>query len=392
MSTKAGRKAQKDGAAQARRKAEQKSGGNAYYPSPAPLPPSPSNPYPSTPVRTNGMIYNQTFGRRRGMRSYSNESGLDAASIKYINAVCNPFGTDEKGVDHIDKNSGVTVPTGERTHTIPMTIYRTCTLVCADGYHYLINPCVATSDKAISIDEVHAVDSVALSPTAGTVLLDGTSDANWFASTLVSNVRIVAFGLKCNPISPPDVTGGMLKGTSGDSTSVYTTLRSAYSTFAATTDTMDPQTYSAGEGITVRYDPTGSDNVLSANNNFAAPAPISIGSFRYVPRIEILSPTAGTTFKVDLVAYLECMPADRSNCPLGQSPAAVSNDFQKVIRLLSNRQLLPVVAHGHSFKDFISGVGKFFKGVGSAALKTLQDPAKLAQIASLAKMITGFVV
>jgi len=234
------------------------------------------------------------------------------------------------------------------------------------------------------------------SPTAYSMVIDGSADAAWFASTLTTKMRVVAMGLKVNTASSVDNTAGTLQATTGDSTALFNVYHSSYNSFATMTDTNDPQEFSCAEGITVRYDPLLSADSYSLHDGtttqFYAPAAIASSSFNDMPRIEVRSPSAATVLRVDMVMYLECIPTDRSNCPLNDGYAPVSNDWPMVQRLLASRIAMPLVAHGHSFQDFLDGVGRFFKGVGQTIWKGLNNPDLMHTIGSVAKLIGGVVL
>jgi len=337
--------------------------------------------------RTTGTMRNSS----RGLRAFKgNGLKLDSSSIQYLNTVTNPFGTDEKGVDHVVRNAGTRIPAPQALQTYTYTVYRHATLSCAAGYHYIISASKPTTDHGIEIDEIHATTMAAGSPTAYSVLLDGATDNAWYGSSILNKCRIVGMGLKVNTASSDDDTSGTLRATVGDATNMYASLQSTYTSFSNLTDSNDPQEFTCKEGITVRYDPVFSNdssvNYDTASTAFFSPATLAVGSWTDMPRVEVCGTSATTVLRVDIVMYLECIPTDKSNCPLSNGFGPVSSDWPMVQRLLSMRDMCPLVAHGHSFQDFLNSIGGFFKGIGKGIYNTVTNPKTMETISSIAKL------
>jgi hypothetical protein len=336
-------------------------------------------------------------GRYFGLRSAEFGSAfnyLDLTSKRYINAVVNPFGTDQFGIDHIDRNSGVRVPTLSQCPTYTMTFYRkgVFTTHLVDSTHAVFCITKPTTDKGICIDAIWDNTAVA-APTNYTRLLDGSSDAVWFAGTLAKYYRIVSCGIKVNPLSALDVTTGHLAGTAGDDTPPCSTVTSgapsAYNGWSGISDSNQPQSFSAAQGCTARYDPTASTAVTTNSLNreaFSTVANYTTTSYNDMPRVELAGSHA-STFLVEVVCYLEIIPTDRSNCPLSLGYSPSSNDWHSVGRILSNKELNPTVSHGHSFKDFMAGLWGGIKKFGKGVYDFVSDPNKMGQVTNFAKGI-----
>jgi len=343
---------------------------------------------------SNGAIPRGAYFGLRSADASKNYNSLDLSSKRYINAVVNPFGTDAYGIDHIDRNSGIRVPTLSQVPTFTMTFYRKGVFV-TDGSvstHVVFCPTRPTTDVGVCVDAMYCTGGGA-SPTAYTRVINGTSDAVWFASTLAKYYRIVACGIKANPITPLDETRGHFCGSPGDDTAaastVVATVPATWPTWATISDSNQPQSFSASQGCTARYDPTtpaSGASTSTSREDFAAPTVITNNSYLGLPHVE-LDGSYGSSFLIELVMYLEILPTDRSNCPLTMGYSPSSNDWQAVGRIISDKEMNPVVSHGHSFKDFMANLWGGIKKFGKGVYDFVSDPNKMGQVTNFAKGI-----
>jgi len=354
-----------------------------------------NQPYQNPVITPNssGFAPNPMARGFRPMKRGNAMNSLDEYSMRYINMVANPFGTDSRGIDHVNINAGVKIPSLNPVLSFPYYIYRKTTVAFTTEKFAEICLSKPTSDHGVSLEMVYGSSNT--SPTAHTTLYDGATDANWFASTLVKNYRIVAAGLKANVASPLDMSSVVFSGTPGDATSPFTVLGSAYNTFSDMNDSNDPQTFSTAQGITVRYDPNRSNDTNQATNtsitSWAQPAGITTASYTDMPRIAItIGSNCSITF--EFVIYLEMIPVDKSNCPLVCGTAPRSRDWQKVQMILGDVQRIPVVAHGHSFSDFFKGLWDGIKRTGKGIMNFMADPKTAAAVSTIMKVLAPLVI
>jgi len=325
------------------------------------------------------------------------QSGLDPASCMYVNAVVNPFGTDSKGVDHIDAYAGIGMPTLLSIPTFKYTIYRKGTYTATtDGENAMFGVCKPTGDRATSIG-VWIDPNNTGEPTAFGFVQDGINDVGWYTNLIQSRYRIVACGLRANVVSPSEKSSAVLTGTAGDSSTQSISGFGIGPKFSLVMDTAPKQAYAANQGITVRYDPVlSTDSVTSYNypvEKWSVVVPTCTGQdFNDMPKIFASGMLEGTTLLLEYVMYLELVPYDRTHCPLATTPTPPSNNWQQCLTFIANRDINPVVAHGHSFNDFIRGVGSFLKKVGMGIWNTINDPKKMESVTGIARLIKSIVL
>jgi len=324
-------------------------------------------------------------------------AGLDYYSSRYVNAVVNPFGSDAKGEDHIDQYAGIGVPTILSMPTIKYTLYRHAEFTAAvEGESCLFGLSVPTLDKGVCVVALSDGGTAGDVPTGYTLLKDGTADAGWFSANLITKTRIVACGLRANIVSPVEKSAGVLTGTAGDATTVD--LAAFSKTFSTLMDSGPKQSFAALQGLTVRFDPVLSNDTAAANSALLGPERWLIpqnhisASYSDMPRILASKMSLGTTLHIEYVMYLESLPVNRLDCPLAPVLTFPSNDWQKCLTLIADRDTNPIVAKGHSFNDFIRGVGDFFKKVGTTIWNTINDPKKMESIGNIARLVKSVVM
>jgi hypothetical protein len=174
--------------------------------------------------------------------------------------------------------------------------------------------------------------------------LDAVTDvtqANWLmVDQYVTGVRVVGAGLKVKVISGGDNLCGILQGGLQ-----ATPLKTVNVNWSDIENALPDPIYSAEEGITVRWIPSGaSDYEFRPLVGFDELQPYDSPSVVFSGGI-----TDGTTISVEAIMHLEyTMTVDYMP---GSAMSPISLEWQMIKALVSDPELQPYVTKGHSFRD-----------------------------------------
>jgi len=324
----------------------------------------------------------QTTGLAKALQNL----GPDAKD--YIECVSNPFGTDLEHHDHPDRFAETRKPQPGSPPSIMYNIKGNCSIAVSANNSMMVGMSAFNKTDGHHIWEVHG-PTLSASPSYYMHLSTDETLADLF--TTCAQYRIVSCALRVNSVDAPSATSGILRGGSKDTT-LATDFNATFATWANLTNNLEPQTYSGPQGCTARFSPVGysedNNKVLSDYTNFAAS--FSSPDIQYaLPRIHIVNTSLSSArYLVEWIIHVEVIPLSYQSCPITSTAIQYFGDWDAVLAILSNADLLPLVTDGHSFQSFLKAVGDWFKG----AVSWVSKPDNLMKVGKVASTILPFVL
>jgi len=292
------------------------------------------------------------------------EPTYSLTDLDYMTVVCNPFGDGCGGAKALTTQ----IPDDSDEISVGLTLTATQTFLGASGTHCAIKlhpyvPSVHQMGQILyggTVDTGTPASVFPITPTesslADTVLALGINGARY---------RLVSAGVRVNWLSAAQVRAGRVVGVC-NRVWAQTAVTPTYASYpnAGLDDCDASHDYDSTTGFTIRTKPT-----IGVNNVWHPPPSAAYAGVvcdYSLPFVYISGLAATDVLRVDSVEHWEVIVAPKA-IPFSIWDHENSEEFDDVVKKLSDESVFPLTSAGHSFSSAVKSLAKAAKTLGKKA-------------------------